>query len=58
MGRSDIIAKNTDAKKEWYNCPICGKHLLRITKESEAKDIYLYCKYCRKEIKINIRAGA
>ena len=40
----------------FLTCPNCGKqNLLRVTKETEARALPIYCKHCRREYKINIR---
>lgn len=38
--------------KTYIQCPVCGKKLFRIDKDSSFKNIYIWCKDCRKEIKI------
>lgn len=37
----------------YEKCPFCGKKLFRITHESEYKNIFVWCKICKKEIVIN-----
>ena len=49
-----IIRMNSKEKKLWYCCPICGKKLCRIDLESEAKNIYILCKHCRREICVTV----
>ena len=49
-----IIKMNSKEKKLWYCCPICGKKLCRIDLESEAKNIYILCKHCRREICVTV----
>lgn len=40
----------------WLECPNCGMpKLLRVEKNTQATALPVYCKRCRKEIKINIR---
>lgn len=39
--------------KLYITCPHCGKKLLRIDKDSQFKNIYVWCKICKKEIKLN-----
>jgi DNA-directed RNA polymerase subunit RPC12/RpoP len=36
--------------KVWICCPDCGKKLFRIDKTSSCKNIYIWCKSCKKEI--------
>ena len=37
-------------------CPCCGKKLFRIIPTSEYRNIFVWCKNCKKEIKVNKRA--
>ena len=40
----------------FLSCPRCGKQkLLRVTEETEAKALPVYCKHCRREYIIEIR---
>lgn len=36
--------------KVWICCPDCGKKLFKIDKTSLCKNIYIWCKSCKKEI--------
>ena len=36
--------------KFWICCPDCGKKLFKIDKTSLCKNIYIWCKSCKKEI--------
>lgn len=38
--------------KKYVLCPICGKKLFRIDKNSVYNNIYVWCKNCRKEINV------
>lgn len=40
-------------EKRYVVCPICGKKLFRITDISDYKNIFLWCKNCKKEIRFN-----
>lgn len=44
-------------KDGWISCPGCGRHLLRIEPETEAKQLPVYCRGCRREIIVNIDRG-
>ena len=44
-------------KDGWISCPGCGKHLLRITTRTEAHELPVYCRGCRREIVLNIERG-
>ena len=37
----------------YEKCPDCGKKLFRITATSEYKNIFVWCKTCKKEILVN-----
>lgn len=34
----------------WLLCPLCGKRLIRVSDNTMARNLTLYCKRCRKEI--------
>lgn len=38
--------------KVWICCPECGKKLFKIDRTSTCKNIYIWCKSCKKEILI------
>lgn len=38
--------------KVYIICPHCGKKLFRVDNTSVYKNIYIWCKYCKKEIKL------
>ena len=46
-------------KDGWITCPECGRNhrLLRITPETEAHGLPVYCRTCRREIVLNIERG-
>lgn len=46
-------------KDGWITCPECGRNhrLLRITDTTEAKNLPIYCRTCRREIILNIARG-
>lgn len=46
-------------KDGWVSCPECGRNhrLLRITPETEAHGLPVYCRTCRREIVLNIERG-
>lgn len=43
----------------WIPCPVCGRnrHLLRITDDTEAAMLPVYCRTCKREIILNIARG-
>lgn len=46
-------------KDGWISCPVCGRnhHLLRITSETEARGLPVYCRTCKQEIILDIERG-
>lgn len=41
--------------QEWLMCPKCGRgKLLRLTPDTEAKNLSLFCKKCHQESVVNI----
>lgn len=46
-------------KDGWVVCPVCKRnhHLLRISSETEATDLPVYCRTCRSEMILNIERG-
>lgn len=41
----------------WYECPMCGKRLLRIAYDSVLYNTPIYCRKCRVEWFPNIYGG-
>ncbi len=43
----------------WITCPECRRNhrLLRITDETEAKNLEVFCRDCKKTIVLNIERG-
>ena len=43
----------------WVTCPECGRNhrLLRIEPDTEADCLPVYCRTCRREIKLHIERG-
>jgi len=39
---------------KWYNCPTCGKKLLKIHENSIIRDVKVWCKSCKQEIELNL----
>lgn len=46
-------------KDGWVACPICkrNRRLIRVSPETEAKDLPVYCRDCKSEIVLNIAKG-
>ena len=38
----------------WGLCPACGKHLVRLTADTRAYQLPVYCKRCKAEFIVNI----
>lgn len=41
--------------KRYESCPVCGKKLFRINDLSKYENIFVWCKNCKKEIKVSKR---
>ncbi|MCR5135629.1 MAG: cysteine-rich KTR domain-containing protein [Oscillospiraceae bacterium] len=53
--RSGIIKPKADG---FLPCPYCGRQkLLRIDQDTEATALPVYCRGCRREVKIDIHRG-
>jgi len=53
-----ISSRKQDNNRDKYEvCPSCGKKLFRIIETSEYVDIFVWCKTCKKEIKVIKRAS-
>ena len=50
--KSDILIS---AKDGWITCPICHKKLQRITQDTEAEHLPIWCPRCRQEYTVEIR---
>lgn len=46
-------------KNGWVTCPLCRRNhrLLRVTPETEAAGLPVYCRTCRSELILNIERG-
>lgn len=40
----------------WFCCPYCGQKLHEITKEANCHGVLTYCKKCKREILMEIKA--
>lgn len=56
MTKSDMMLTVKDG---WLRCPRCrqGKRLLRITPETRAENLQVFCRDCKSEIIVNIDKG-
>lgn len=50
MYRCDIMISE---KNNYKLCPYCGKKLFRIIETSDYNNIFIWCKTCKKEIKVD-----
>lgn len=41
-------------KDGWYCCPVCGQRLCRVGEHPLARNLYLWCKHCKAERKVEI----
>lgn len=39
----------------WMSCPECGKHLIRVDKNTVFCNLPIFCKRCRKEFMLDLR---
>ena len=46
-------------KDGWVTCPVCkrNRRLLRVEPETQARDLPVYCRDCKREIVLNIDRG-
>lgn len=56
MQSLDYRGKILTVEGGWLACPVCGRNhrLLRITPQTQARDLPLFCKRCGNEILVNI----
>lgn len=38
----------------WLKCPVCHKKVMRLLPTTEAKDLIVYCRRCRRESVLDI----
>ena len=41
---------------KFYHCPECGKKLFRVDENTKVENLYIKCRGCHKEIKVNIKS--
>ena len=46
-------------KDGWITCPVCQRniHLLKIRSDTEARNLQVFCRTCRREIILDIDKG-
>lgn len=42
-------------KDNYIKCPVCNKKICRIVDDSVYFNLYMWCKNCKKEIKISMK---
>mgnify|MGYP001039237730 CR=1 FL=1 len=54
-----MLCDKISVKDGWITCPQCRRNhrLLRITDETEAKNLEVFCRDCKKTIILNIERG-
>lgn len=57
--KSQARTDKLTVKDGWISCPVCrrNKRLLRITPETEAKGLPVFCRDCKAEIILDIARG-
>lgn len=57
--RSEEKCATLVTKDGWITCPVCGRNhrLLRILDSTEANNLPVYCRTCRREIILDIARG-
>lgn len=46
--------KEISLKKEWYTCPVCNTKLFIVEENAKARGLYIKCRTCKNEIKVEI----
>lgn len=59
LTHQDPCDKLLTVKDGWLQCPICrrNRRLMRVLPDTEGQRIPVYCRDCKNEILIDIRAG-
>ncbi len=52
--KKEKICGKIETNQRWLACPVCGKKLLRLEPDTEARNLPVYCKSCHREIIVNI----
>ena len=42
--------------RKWYRCPKCGTKLAISDNTTECRNLYIKCRTCKREVKIDIKA--
>lgn len=53
LTKSNICSKMIK-KDRWLICPACDKKLIKLLPTTVVQDFPLYCRYCKKEVIVNI----
>ena len=44
-------------EKKWFVCPDCGKKLVVYDDTAKCRGVYVYCKFCKKEVEIKVNCS-
>ena len=44
------------SSRPWLCCPVCGARINKLLPQTEAKNLVVYCKKCRRESIVNIES--
>lgn len=56
---SEKCAKMLTVKDGWLSCPVClqNRKVLRITPQTTAKNLTVFCRKCKSELQVDIDKG-
>ena len=59
MHRTENHGKLLMVRNSWVLCPTCERprHLLHLRPDTEAENLELYCRRCKRTIRVNIITG-
>ncbi len=56
---ADAVTATIRARDGWLTCPLCkqNKKLLRVHADTEARNLEVFCRYCRRAVILDITQG-
>lgn len=53
---ADVPIRKLEIRNGWVTCPICkqNKRLLRVHPDTEARNLEVYCRYCKSRVILDI----
>lgn len=51
-----VKVKIPPLERKWYRCPKCGTKLAISDNTTECRNLYIKCRTCKRELKIDIKA--